>query len=79
MQWLDEVDDLISTLRSLRERLRRLCIALTVLAISLLVQVAGVILALRHPPLAMAVAMIMLVTLLYHLVTSPRVVFQRTA
>ncbi len=77
-QWLDDLDDLISSLRLLSERLRNFCIALTILAVSLLVQVAGVLLALEHPPLASAIATILLVTLMYRSATAPRPVASQT-
>jgi hypothetical protein len=36
------------------------------------IQVGGILLARAHPPLAMALALILFVSLLYHFVTSPR-------
>jgi len=72
MQWLDELDDLVAAIRLLAERMRNLLVALLLLAASLLGPVAGVLLALRHPPLAGATAMLLFVTLLYRSVTVPR-------
>ena len=71
-QWMDDLDDMISSLRLLRERFRRFCIALIGLASSLLVLYAAVLLALEHPPLASATATILLVTLMYRSATAPR-------
>ncbi len=77
-QWLDDLDDMISSVRLLSERFRNLCIALIVLASSLLVLFAGVWLALEHPPLASATATILLVTLMYRSATAPRPAVQQT-
>ncbi len=77
-QWLDDLDDVISSMRLLSERLRSFCIALIFLASLLLVQIAGVLLALKHPPLASATATILLVTLMYRSATAPRPAAQQT-
>ena len=77
-QWLDDLDDVISSMRLLSERLRSFCIALIFLASLLLVQIAGVLLALEHPPLASATATILLVTLMYRSATAPRPAAQQT-
>ncbi len=75
MQWLDNLDDLIATIGLSSERIRDFFVATSLLAVSLLLQISGVILALRHPPLALATAMILFVTLLYRSVTMPRARF----
>jgi hypothetical protein len=77
-QWLDDLDDMISSVRLLSERFRNFCIALICLAASLLVLFAGVWLALEHPPLASATATILLVTLMYRSATAPRPAVQQT-
>ena len=77
-QWLDDLDDMVSSMRLLSERLRSFCIALLCLASLLLVQIAGVLLALEHPPLASATATILLVTLMYRSATAPHPVVQQT-
>jgi len=77
-QWLDDLDDMISSMRLLSERLRSFCIALISLASLLLVQIAGVLLALEHPPLASATATILLVTLMYRSATAPHPAVQQT-
>ncbi len=69
IQWLDELDDLIAAIGLVSERIRSFLRAFSFLAISLFVQSAGVLLALRHPPLALATAMLLFVTLLYRSVT----------
>jgi hypothetical protein len=71
VQILDDLDDLCSSLGLARERARGLLLALCIVLLSLAVLIAGVLLALRHPPLAMAAAILMFTTLLYRVVTSP--------
>lgn len=78
-QWLDNLDDVVSSMRLLSERFRNFGIALIFLVSSLSVQLAGVFLALKHPPLALATATIMLVTLMYHTVTAPRLAPPQTS
>jgi hypothetical protein len=79
MQWLDDLDDLVAAIGLIRERIRRFFIATTVLSISLLVPAAGIALALRHPPLALASAIILFVFLIYRSVTEPNALFGQTA
>jgi hypothetical protein len=70
-QILDDLDDLIYSIGLMRERFREIMILfLTTLAGGVLT-VGGVLLALRHPPLAMATALLLFVSLLYRAVTSP--------
>lgn len=79
MQWLDELDDMIAAIRSVNERVRSFLLSLSLLAVSILGPIAGVLLALWHPPLAMATAIILFVTLLYRSVTTPRAAFRGVA
>ena len=79
LQWLDDLDDLIAGVGLISERIRRFFLALFYLAIASLALVAGVLLALRHPPLASATAVILFVTLLYRSVTVPRTTFHQSA
>ena len=71
-QWLDDLDDVVSSARLLRERFRSFCIALIILMFSLVAQTGGVLLALKHPPLACAFATLLMVTLMYRSATAPR-------
>ena len=71
IQYLDEIDDLISAIGLLAERIRSLFLSLIFLCVSLAVQVGGVMLALSYPPVALAAALLMFVTLLYRSVTVP--------
>jgi predicted PurR-regulated permease PerM len=70
IQWLDELDDLIYMVSLAGERFRRAIRSLLMTCFVLSIQIGGVLLALRHPPLALATAMLLFVFLLYHSVTS---------
>lgn len=72
MQWLDELDDLVAAIGLIRERIRGFLLGASLLLTALLAPAAGVYLALAHPPLALATAMMLFVTLLYRAVTAPR-------
>jgi hypothetical protein len=71
LRYLDEFDDLLSTSGLLAERIRNTVLTIMFLGFSVLVQLGGILLALRHPPLALAAALLMFVTLLYRSVTGP--------
>ena len=71
IQWLDEIDDFFAALGLIGERIRRVSILLPLVLALLLLQVGSIALALRHPPLALAAAILMFVTLLYREVTAP--------
>ena len=69
-QLLDDLDDLISMIRLVGERIRKLILALVATCMTVALQVGGILLGMAHPPLAMALAMILFVLLLYNSVTS---------
>ena len=71
-QLLDDLDDLISTIGLVSENIRRFLLSLLAACTTVAIQVGGILLALAHPPLAMALAILLFVSLLYHSVTSPR-------
>ena len=71
VQWLDDLDDLVHMVGLAGERLRRGLRSLLMSGFVLTIQIGGVLLALQHPPLAMAMAMLLFVSLFYHSVTSP--------
>jgi len=71
-QLLDDIDDLIAMIGLLGERIRKLAFSLVLSSVALAVQIGGVLLALAHPPLALATALLLFVSLLYRAVTSPR-------
>jgi hypothetical protein len=70
-QILDDLDDLIYSIGLMRERLRQITLTLLTAFAGSVLTAAGVLLALSHPPLAMAIALLLFVTLLYRAVTSP--------
>ena len=72
IQLFDDLDDLISMVGLLSERIRSALISMTITCAGLAIQVCVVMLALRHPPLALATAILLFVSLLYRSVTSPR-------
>ena len=71
-QLLDDLDDLISMIGLVSERIRKFMLTVIVTFTTVALQVAGVVLALAHPPIALATAILLFVSLLYHKVTSPR-------
>ena len=71
LQWLDDLDDLFSTVGLLAERMRRLVVTVARLFALLSVAVCGVAAALTEPPLGLAVAILLFVFLLYRSVTRP--------
>jgi hypothetical protein len=70
IQWFDDLDDLVYMVGLVGERFRRGLRSLLMAGFLLTIQIGGVLLALRHPPLAMATAMLLFVSLFYHSVTS---------
>jgi hypothetical protein len=71
-QLLDDLDDLFFMVGLVSERIRNAGVSLLMICAALLVLAGGVYLALIHPPLALATAIILFVSLLYRSVTSPR-------
>ncbi len=71
-QLFDDLDDFIAMIGLVSERLRHAALKTATTCIGLLLMLGGVLLALEHPPLALATALLLFVTLLYRAVTSPR-------
>lgn len=70
VQLLDDFDDLVSAFFLVSERIRsRLIYLMAVLAL-LVLQAGGIILAIVRPPMALALASILFVSLLYRSVTA---------
>lgn len=69
-QYLDNIEDLVYAFALKWERIRQYCRFLFFIVISLAMQAAGVMLALSSPPVAMAVASLLLVAMLYRAVVS---------
>jgi len=71
LQYLDDLDDLYGMVGLIKERLRRFIYALFSYLVLSAGAIAGVWLALRHPPLALATSILLFVMLLYRSVTTP--------
>ena len=71
LQYLDDLEDFIYAAPLIAEQLRRAIQRILFLLASIVLQIAGVILALSHPHLALAVVTLMLVALLYRAVIVP--------
>ena len=71
LQYLDDLEDLIYAAPLIAEQLRRAILRILVLLGSICLQVAGVVLALYHPPLALAVVSLLLVGMLLRAVVIP--------
>ena len=70
LQYWDDLDDLFGIIGLVGERLRSIFLVSAFIVASCVVQACGVWLALRHPPLASACAIILFVSLIYHMATS---------
>lgn len=70
-QLLDDLDDLVYMAGMAVGRIRKILILILLGTLAIALPVAGVLLALVHPPLALATAILLFVSLLYHTVTSP--------
>ncbi len=71
IQYLDEIEDLFYAAPLIAEQVRRAIQRILFLLGSLSLQIAGIVLALTHPPLALAVASLLLVGLLLRAVVIP--------
>jgi membrane protein YdbS with pleckstrin-like domain len=71
LQYLDDLEDFIYAVPLIAEQLRRAIQRILFLLASILLQIGGVILALSHPPLALAIVTLMLVAMLYRAVIVP--------
>lgn len=70
LQYLDDLDDFVGTLALIAERIRRLLKALILTSVTIGLQMFGVMLALTQPPLALAVASLLSVGMLYRAVVN---------
>lgn len=71
LQYLDDLDDLIGALGLVVERIRRVLV-LAFATVFFFAALAGlVVVSLAKPPLALAIATLMGLSLLYHAVTRP--------
>jgi multidrug transporter EmrE-like cation transporter len=70
IQYLDDLEDLIYVVALKAERIREAFQYFLLITISVILQVFAISMALRHPPLALAVASLLLVGMLFHAVLS---------
>ncbi len=71
IQYLDEIEDFFYAAPLIAEQVRRAIQRIFFLLGSISLQIAGIVLALKHPPLALAVATLLLVGLLLRAVVIP--------
>ena len=71
LQYFDDLDDLYGMAGLILERLRRFAFAIATYVLIVTCAVPGVWLALRHPPLALAITTLLIVFLLYRSATTP--------
>ena len=71
LQYWDDLDDLVGALYLKADYMRSLALFTLAAAALCLLQLGGILIALVKPPLAMAIVMILLVTLLYRTATNP--------
>ena len=71
LQYIDDFEDIIYAVPLIAEQLRRATLRILFLLGSICLQVAGVVLALSHPPLALAVVMLLLVGMLFRAAVIP--------
>lgn len=71
-QYWDDLDDLLGIVALCGERIRRFILFLLGAASFFLATYAGMMIALSTPPLALGVATLLLVVLMYRSVTAPR-------
>ncbi len=71
LQYLDDLDDLIYATPLMAEQLRRAIQRILFLLVSICLQIAGVVLALSHPPLALAVVILLSVGMLFRAAVIP--------
>ena len=76
-QLLDDLDDLFAMVGLISERIRNAALKILTTFVGLLLTLGGVLLALSHPPIALATAIMLFVTLLYRAVTTPRLEIAR--
>ena len=71
MQYLDDLDDLVGALGLIAERLRAVLWLFAFVLLAAVMACGAVMLALAEPPLALAMAVMLFVVLLYRTVTQP--------
>jgi len=79
LQYLDDLDDLYGIAGLLVEKVRRLMITLSFYALAATAAIAGIWLALLHPPIAGAIGTLLFVILMYRSITAPSAALIRNA
>jgi len=69
----DDLDDIVGAFALMAERIRRLLLFTLSAVLVAALQIGGILVALNQPPLALAIATILLVTLLYRETTNPQI------
>jgi hypothetical protein len=73
IQYLDDLEDIFYALALVAERVRRAIKTFFVVAVSAMFPACGILLAIAHPPLALATVFLAVSGLLYHaVVDSPK-------
>lgn len=72
LQYWDDLDDLVGMFALYAERIRHLALFTFYTLLIAALQIGAILLAVSKPPLAMAAATILLVTLMYRSATNPR-------
>ena len=71
LQYMDDLDDAIGAFGLVYERLRRIVMTIVTLFVFGASISLGILLAIWHPPIAMATCLLLFVALLYRAVTAP--------
>jgi len=71
LQYMDDIDDVIGAFGLIYERLRRILMTFVTLLIFGASISSGVLLAIWHPPIALATCVLLGLALLYRAVTAP--------
>lgn len=71
LQYMDDIDDVIGAFGLVYERLRRIVMTIVTLLVFGASISSGILLAIWHPPIALATCLLLFVTLLYRAVTAP--------
>jgi len=71
LQYMDDIDDAIGAFGLVYERLRRIVMTIVTLLVFGATISSGILLAIWHPPIALATCLLLFVALLYRAITTP--------
>jgi len=71
LQYMDDIDDAIGAFGLVYERLRRIVMTIVTLLVFGATISSGILLAIWHPPIALATCLLLFVALLYRAITAP--------